>query len=113
MISNKMQQVLGALFAGVLIATMSTAATAATKWQQNHPRRVEVNHRLGNLNSRIHQERASGKITGAQAAAMHHENHQIRTEERALASQNGGHLTRGEQAVLNHQENTVSAQLGH
>jgi hypothetical protein len=29
-----------------------------------------------------------------------------------MASQNGGHITRGEQAVLNRQENGVSRQIG-
>ena len=31
-------------------------AMAETPWQQNHPGRTEVNHRLANQNARIHQE---------------------------------------------------------
>ena len=96
-------------------AFLSGAAStsfAATKWQKNHPRRAEVNGRLANQNRRIHQERKEGEISGAQAAKLHKEDHQIRQEERAMASQNGGHITKLEQKTLNQQENGVSRQIG-
>ena len=51
-------------------------------------------------------------ITGKQAAYLHREDHQIRTEERAMASQNNTHLTKLEQATLIQQENRVSQQIG-
>ena len=47
-----------------------------------------------------------------QAAALHKEDHQIRTEERLMASQNGSHITKLEQKTLNQQENAVSKQIG-
>jgi hypothetical protein len=53
-----------------------------------------------------------GEITRDQAAKLHKEDHQIRQEERAMASQNGGHITRQEQKTLNQQENAVSRQIG-
>ena len=40
------------------------------------------------------------------------EDRQIRKEERAMASQNGGHITRQEQKTLNQQENQVSREIG-
>ncbi len=87
-------------------------ASAGTVWQANHPRRAEVNTRLANQNARIRQERVTGHITTAQAQQLHAQDHQIRQEERAMASQNGGHITIGEQAVLNHQENATGHEIG-
>jgi hypothetical protein len=83
-----------------------------TSWDQSHPRRDQVNDRLANQNGRITQERREGEITGSQAKTLHTEDHQIRQEERDMASQNGGHITRNEQQVLNQQENVVSRQIG-
>lgn len=87
-------------------------ALADTQWQKDHPRREEVNNRLANQNKRIHQEVKEGEINKAQAAKLHKEDRQIRKEERAMASQNGGHITKSEQKVLNQQENGVSKQIG-
>jgi hypothetical protein len=50
-------------------------------------------------------------LTKGQAAALHHEDHQVRQEERDMASQNGGHITKSEQRVLNQQENGISNQI--
>jgi len=95
----------------VLLAT-STTATANGRWVQNHPRRTEVNARLGNQNRRIHQERREGEISRPQAALMHKQDRQIRREERQMALQNGGHITRQEQVMLNRQENQISREIG-
>jgi transposase len=56
----------------------------------------------------------SSEVTGLrrEAQALHREDHRIRHEERKMASLNGGHITRGEQRVLNQQENRVSRQIG-
>ena len=86
--------------------------SAQTQWQRNHPRRTEVNQRLNNQNARIHRERQEGEISGAQAKQMHREDHQIRREERAMAAQHHGHITRAEQRAINQQENGVSRQIG-
>jgi hypothetical protein len=91
----------------------TTMAQAETQWQQNHPRRAEVNARLANQNHRINDEYREGEISAGRAAYLHHEDHQIRTEERLMASQNGGHITKSEQRVLNQQENHVSRQIGY
>jgi len=71
-----------------------------------------VNDRLENQNRRINQERKEGELTKAQAAKLHKDDRQIRQEERDMASQNGGHITKSEQNVLNQQENAVSKQIG-
>ncbi len=94
------------------IAGIASSAVAETKWEKNHPRRDQVNDRLENQNRRIKQERKEGELTKAQAAKLHKEDRQIRQEERDMASQNGGHITKSEQKVLNQQENAVSQQIG-
>ncbi len=90
------------------LAGMAGTAMADTTWQKNHPRREQVNNRLANQNKRIHQDVKDGTLSKSQAAALHNSDHQIRQEERDMASQNGGHITKSEQKVLNQQENAVS-----
>ena len=99
---------LTALFAG----TAASAFATDTKWEKHHPRREQVNNRLENQNDRIAREVKEGDLTKAQARKLHREDRQIRGEERAMASQNGGHITKSEQTVLNQQENAVSKQIG-
>jgi Spy/CpxP family protein refolding chaperone len=94
----------------VLTAVAGTAS-ADTTWQKNHPRREQVNHRLNNQDKRIHNDVKNGTLTKGQAAALHKDDHQVRQEERDMASQNGGHITKGEQKVLNQQENGISQQI--
>jgi hypothetical protein len=94
------------------ISSVAGPSFATTTWQKNHPRRTQVNSRLANQNRRIHQERKEGELSASQAAKLHKEDHQIRQEERAMASQNGGHITKLEQKTLNQQENAVNRQIG-
>lgn len=96
----------------VAVASFANIAAAETQWEKNHPRRDQVNDRLANQNKRIHQEVKEGELTKQQAAALHKDDRQIRQEERDMASQNGGHITKAEQKTLNQQENAVSKQIG-
>jgi hypothetical protein len=98
--------------ATVALAGLASNAMADTQWQKNHPRREQVNNRLANQNKRIHQEVKEGEISKGQAAKLHREDHNIRKEERAMASTNHGHITKTEQKALNQQENQVSRQIG-
>ena len=91
---------------------MASDTAADTTWQKNHPRREQVNERLANQNRRIHEEVKEGEISKSQAARLHKEDQRIRQEERLMAAQNGGHITKAEQRALNQQENKVSAQIG-
>ncbi len=107
-----------AAFIAVTAATLMTLSLGAmaddkdTTWQKNHPRREQVNDRLARQNKRIHNEVKEGEMTHAQAANLHQDDKKIRQEERDMASQNGGHITRTEEGVLNQQENAVSRQIG-
>jgi CRISPR/Cas system-associated endoribonuclease Cas2 len=96
----------------VLVAGVAGSANAETQWQKNHPRREEVNARLKNQNKRINQGVNEGELTKAQASKLHREDNQIRQEERDMASQDGGHITKSEKKVLNQQENAVNKQIG-
>src|ERR1700690_613624 len=100
-------------YAAVLVSLAALAGTASaeTTWQKNHPRRTQVNHRLNNQDKRIHNDVKNGTLTKGQAASLHKEDHQVRQEERDMASQNGGHITKPEQRVLNQQENGISKQI--
>jgi hypothetical protein len=100
-------------FAATLIslAAFAGSASAETTWQKNHPRRTQVNHRLDKQDRRIHRDVKDGTLSKSQAASLHHQDHQVRQEERDMASQNGGHITKGEQKVLNGQENNISSQI--
>jgi hypothetical protein len=95
-----------------LVGSAISPAFAETQWERNHPRRDQVNDRLANQNRRINRELKEGEITKQQANQLHREDHAIRQEERDMAKINGGHITKGEQKVLNQQENAVSGQIG-
>ena len=103
-------KILTTVFTAALTIGVSTSAMAG-HWANSHPRRAEVNGRLGNQNQRIDRKEKEGDITKGQAQELHHEDHQIRQEERDMASQNGGHITKQEQKTLNQQENGVSSQI--
>ena len=77
--------------AAIVLALLGTTITAASAnpWQDNHPRRVEVNSRLALQNFRINLGVATGTITPAQAQVMHAEDHAIRLEEQTMATFNG------------------------
>ena len=94
------------------LGTSMTGASAETLWQSNHPRRAEVNERLGYQNYRIHDGVEDGRISPWRAARLHAEDRTIRLEERTMARFNGGYITPAEQRALNRQENVVSRQIG-
>ena len=98
--------------ASLAVIAGASSASADTRWQNRHPRREQVNNRLNNQNRRIHQEVKEGDLTHAQAAALHQDDRQIRREERLMATQDGGHITKADRRVLNQQENGVSRQIG-
>lgn len=94
------------------IGTASVRAQAETQWERNHPRRDQVSDRLQNQNKQIKQEVREGEMSNGRAARLHAQDRKIRREERAMASMNGGHITKTEQATLNQQENKVSREIG-
>ena len=110
--TNSIQKLMTLAALAVTFATLSGNVFADTKFQQNHPRRAQVNARLNNQNQRIDTEVKDGQISRKQGAILHNDDHQIRTEERDMASQNNTHITTQEQTTLNQQENGVSKLIG-
>lgn len=101
------------VIAAVLLGSLATNVMAnESKWEKTHPRRDQVNDRLENQNKRINHEVKEGELSKQQAIALHKQDHQIRQEERDMASQNKGHITKQEQKTLNQQENAVSKEIG-
>jgi hypothetical protein len=100
------------ILTAALFAITTSTSFAQTRFDRNHPRRDEVNDRISNQNKRIHNQVREGDLNHRQAARLHQADRNIRHEERNMAARNGGHLTRGEQARINHQENRVSRRIG-
>lgn len=98
-------------FATTFLVASAGSAFADAGWNASHPRRAEVNDRLTNQNSKINQDRRDGELSRGQARQLHRDDHQIRKEERDMAAQDGGHITRADQRVLNQQENGVNRQI--
>lgn len=98
--------------ATALALSFMGTASAQTNWDATHPRRAEVNQRLANQDRRINHEVREGEMSHAEAARLHRDDHQIRQEERDMASQDRSHITRREDYALNQQENRVSRQIG-
>jgi hypothetical protein len=111
MFSKNIRKFATIALAGVFALGLSAGAMAETQWNKDHPRRHQVNHRLNNQDKRIHHAVKDGKMNKQQAAQLHKEDHQIRHEERQMASKDGGHITKQDQRQLNRQENQVSNQI--
>jgi hypothetical protein len=104
---------LAALALGLGVAlTTAGAASANTGWNAHHPRRAEVNARLTHLDHRIGVERRHGELSGAQARDLRAEVRGVRGQERFDALRHGGHIARGEQRRLNHEETGIGRQVG-
>jgi hypothetical protein len=110
--TRKFAMALGMMGVSIFLLGNAASAFAESDWAKEHPRRHEVNQRLKNQNRRINNKVNEGKITNAEARNLHREDRGIRQEERTMARQNGGHITKQEQRTLNQQENTVSKEIG-
>jgi len=109
---NAKKNLLLAAMALVMAGAAVTSASAETRFDQNHPRRAEVNARLAHENHRITTERREGEISKVKAMRMHQRAHLIRVRERHMATRHGGHITRLEKAKLNHKENRLGRHVG-
>ncbi len=97
-----------ALMASVVLAG---GTSLAGEWQQHHPRRAEVNGRLANQNARVRAGLKDDQLSRGQAQQIHAEDRDIRDQERLYAKDHNGHISKGEQQLLNQQENSVSKQI--
>ena len=86
----------------------SGAAATPSKWAQEHPNRAEVVKRVDNQDKRIAKEKREGELTKGQAKKLRANDNQIHREEKAMARQDGGHITGSEKKALNTQLNENS-----
>ncbi len=97
------------ILAAVAAATVIGGTAAdARGWRAAHPRRAEVNARLENQGDRIAAGRRDGQLTAAEAHSLRSDDRAIRSEERTMARNDGGHITKADQRALNQQENANS-----
>jgi len=107
----KLRNLLIATLGLAITAGAAGAASADTPWQQQHPRREQVNERLGRLNRDVRHERREGELSARGADRLHARLHMVRLQERAFAHRHHGHISRWQQARLNHEENGVRRQI--
>ncbi|BBO99436.1 hypothetical protein [Sulfuriferula nivalis] len=111
MLNRTSKAVLITVLTGFIAAT-ATSAMAESNFEKTHPRRDQVNDRVHNQDKRINKEVKEGDMSKREANKLHKDDHQIRQEERDMAHQDGGHITKQDQKTLNQQENGVSKQIG-
>ncbi len=106
--STPKKAALAALMTSVILAR---GTSFAGTWRQNHPRRVQVNGRLENQNDRVRNGIRDDQLTRGQARQIHSEDRDIRDQERLYARDHNGHISKGEEHLLDQQENSVSKQI--
>lgn len=82
-----------------------------SQWASSHPWRDQVNDRLESQNRRINQAYGEGELTRGQDRQLRRDDARILREERNMAAQDGGHITRADQRTLNQQENAINRQF--
>jgi hypothetical protein len=96
---------------GFISTSVFAQNSTPSTFDKTHPRRAQVNSRLNNQNARTDNKVDNGKMSKAEAAKIHKQDHSIRKEEKKDAAANGGHITKAEQKHINHQENHVSKEI--
>jgi len=88
------------------------------KFEKNHPRQTEVLKRTDRERTRVNREYKQGKISAQQRNQMLGQIHDVRKEDYADAKANskngtvrGGYITRGQQGVMNQQENQINREI--
>lgn len=86
--------------AAALVALIPLAASAG-----------EVENRIHNQNARIDQGARSGSLTYREDRGVDHRLNDIQAQRNRDLHRNGGHLTPGQYARLNHKENNLSNRI--
>ena len=101
----------GLMFAGSAAAQTATSGAGPGVVDPGHPRVNEVNAREGNQQQRIANGIQSGTLSSKQASNLEKRETNLQNREQKDMAKNGGHLTKGEQAGLNRQENRISRSI--
>jgi hypothetical protein len=96
-----------AAFAALALTVLTTLPSFA--WGC-HPRRAEVLGRDSRINGELNRD--YGHLNG-HFGQLKSEDRSIRRQEQRDFRRNGGFLTRGQQAHLNHEESHVQRQINH
>ncbi len=104
--SNIKIATVSAIALGILVS--SALPSYAGRFANRHPRRAEVLGRDNNLNNRINANKGN---LGGHYGQLKAEDRAIRRQEQRDARNDGGHITKGEQAHLNREENHLNNQI--
>jgi len=84
---------------------------AAPTAKKHHPRRHQVNKRIKKQEARIDKKEKEGKITPAQADQLRANDKKVAQEEKDMAAQDNGHITKTDQKALNQELNQNSKDI--
>ena len=87
---------------GAIVAVLGAAAARADG---------PIQQRKDNQQERIAQGVASGQLTAGETARLEGKEAALNHEERAMRQADGGKLTAGDRAVINKQQNKLSAKI--
>jgi hypothetical protein len=112
---------LGLVLAGLLLGTGSAVWAGPEKdprFQKNHPRQTEVLKRTDRERKRVNNLYKQGKISAQQRDQLLGQIRDVRKEDFSDAKANsangtvrGGFITRGQQGVMNQQENQINREI--
>jgi hypothetical protein len=112
-----MQTLNGTLTITAKIALVSAALVfnfaAQDARADDHPRVEEVNGRSHNQQERIANGVNSGALNAKETSRLEGREAALKSTERRDRLEHNGHLTRREQANLNHRENRISRSIYH
>ena len=103
----------GLMIAGSAAAQTSTNTSGAGPGvvDPGHPRVNQVNRREENQQQRIGNGIKSGKLNSQQASNLEKRETSVQNREQKDMAKNNGHLTKGEQAGINRQQNRISKSI--
>jgi len=104
---GKAMLVLTAVAASAMLCT-SQPGFARGNFQENHPRRAQLNGRFAQLNSRMSGSYGS---LGGHYQGLQSQSNSLQSQMRQDAAANGGRLTRGEQRQFNQQYSALGQQV--
>ena len=91
-----------------LASTLALTTLAAANAQETNG---QINNRKYDQQGRIAQGVRSGELTPRETQHLEHQEGAINREERNMRAANNGHLTRGDRAVIQHQQNQESRRI--
>jgi phage-related tail fiber protein len=95
---------------GVVLMATATPAAFAQQAAPNYDQPT-VNQRTENQQDRIANGVQSGQLTARETSKLESKESALNTEEHGMRAADNGHLTAGDRATLNRQQNRLSRQI--